>query len=123
MKHKPAVGEVLYSLNIGNSARWRPQKLTPVVVIKVGRKYFTVSEEDHKDNLYMHTQYHIDTWREKNDYSADSELYVTKQEWLDKKESSEICARIRDTFEYGRNNKNLHIDYLRKIERIINGIY
>ncbi len=42
---KPTVGETLYSLNIGNATRGKVQKLTPVKVLKVGRKYFTTGVE------------------------------------------------------------------------------
>ncbi len=54
---KPAVGQVLYSLNVGNAARGRERVLTPVVVIKVGRKYFTCRPEG-KDS-WADVQYHL----------------------------------------------------------------
>lgn len=42
-KPTPQVGQTLYSLNIGNAARNCEQKLKPVIVRKVGRKYFECS--------------------------------------------------------------------------------
>lgn len=39
-REKPKVGDVLYSLSIGNASRFTEQKLTQVKVTKVGRKYF-----------------------------------------------------------------------------------
>ena len=45
MKTKPVVGQVLYSLNVGNAARNCGQVLTPVTVVSVGRKYFKVKKD------------------------------------------------------------------------------
>jgi len=114
---KPKAGDILYSLNIGNAARKREQKLTPFVVKKVGRKYFTAGPEGEKK--WMDNQYYLDDWRQKSEYNACSRLYKTKQDWEDKKEATIICLKLKNYFEYGRNVKNLSLECLRAIESIV----
>ena len=116
MKPKPKVGDRLFSLNIGNAARHREQRLTEVEVTKVGRKYFTCGKD--KDAYYQ-VQYHLDGWFEKTDYSANSRLYETPQEWEDEKEASEICKALSSVFEYGYNKRDIPLSDLRKIIDII----
>lgn len=99
---KPVVGEVLYSLNVGNAARGREKKLTPVEVLSVGKKYFTCNEVG---SVYKHTEtkYHIDTWREKTDYSVHSELYESEQHWSDEQERQALANKLKDAFNhYGK---------------------
>jgi len=115
-KVKPKVGQTLYRLNVGNNARHCPQVLTPVVVSKVGRLYFTVK----RDRPYaMETKHHIVGWYEKTDGSANTKLYESEQAWADEKEAVLICGDIKSAFEYGQNRANLPIDALRAIEKII----
>ena len=102
MKPTPTIGQTLYSLNVGNAARRIPQTLKPVVVTKVGRKYFTVGEG------WRATEYHLHDWREKSDYMANSRLYASEQEYADEKETSEICGRIAKAFEHGKNIIDKH---------------
>lgn len=112
----PKVGQTLYSLNVGNAARRTEQKLTPVIVRKVGRKYFECSPEDWSENK---TVYHLDNWQEKTEGVEDSCLYQTEQEWLDEQETVRIYAVIRNKFEtYGRA-ATLSLDKLRRIKEII----
>ena len=114
---KPKVGDKLFSLNIGNAARNTPQTLTPVEVTKVGRKYFTTCGE----HRWSERQYHMDSFREKSNYSANSVLYRTEQEYEDEKESYKISTYISKAFQYGRNVNKLPLEALRGIERIIAG--
>lgn len=116
MRNKPKVGQILYSLNIGNAAKNHEQKLTKVEVTKVGRKYFTCKLDK---TSYWETKYYIDTWHERTDYIADSCLYETPQEWKDESEAKKICQRIFHAFEYGHNKQGITLSDLRKIEEII----
>lgn len=118
MRDKPKVGQILYSLNIGNAARHTESKLTQVEVTKVGRKYFTCKRDK---TAYWGTHYHIDTWHERSNTIGNSRLYETPQEWEDEKEATKICKRISDAFEYGYNRQNVVLSDLREIERIIEG--
>lgn len=116
MKRKPQIGETLYSLNIGSAAgRGREQKLTPMIVHSVGRKYFTLKHLDW--NRFV--EFHIDTWRQKTEFCEDHQLYETEQQWLDEKEARSICQTICNSFEYGYNVKKLSLTDLRKINEII----
>ena len=112
---KPEVGETLFSLNIGNAARTREQVLTPVVVAKVGRKYFTVGEG------WKETKYRLSDWRQVTDYSPDSCLYESEQEFEDEKECRVLAGAISEAFKYGRRTQGLSLAALRKIHAIVFG--
>ena len=115
IKLNPIVGQIVYSLNVCNAARNREQVLTPFIVSKVGRKYFT-AQPDGKP--YGARDYHIGSWRQKTDYSPDSELYADPKEWEDKKAASEISARIHQEFgHYSKSSQTL--DQLRRIAAIL----
>jgi len=114
-KPNPIVGQTLYSLNVGNAARNREQVLAPMIVTKVGRKYFTAKPDG---KSYGERDYHLGSWRQKTDYSPDSELYADPKEWEDEKAASEISARIRQ--EFGHCSKpSQTLDQLRRIAAII----
>ena len=117
MKKKLEVGLLLYSLNVGNAARRGVQKLSPVRVTRVGRKYFTCCPDG--GSQWQETQYHIDGWYEKTEYSANSILYFDRQQWKDEKEALSICSLIRKAFEFGNNRKNIPLDQLKIINQII----
>ena len=112
---KPVKGETLYSLNVGNAARHREQKLTPVTVTKVGRKYFTCAKEGWNHG----TIYHIDTWYEKTECSASSCLYESVDEYNNGIEKNKLYDEVKGYFSgYGRNNK-ISLEQLRKIIEIV----
>lgn len=117
MRNKPKVGQKLFSLNIGNASRRSPQVLTPVIVKSVGRKFFVAGVEGCAD--HSNETYHLDTWHEKTNSTADSCLYETEKEWADEKEAAELCAEIGKAFEYGSNRKNLSLEKLRSIKAIL----
>lgn len=119
MKNKIKVGDILYSLNINNAARHYNQKLTPVVVVKVGRKYFFCAPVGKEDCIYLHTPYYLSDWRQKIDYSPNSKLYSSPEEWEEEKESNKVCRFILESFNYGTNSRKLSIDKLREIKKII----
>ena len=112
MDMTPIVGQQLFMLNVGNAARHTPQTLRPVTVTKVGRLYFTVCHDT------WTTQFSIDGWQQKTDYSVDYALYTSEQQWADEKESAKICEDIEKLFRYG-HNPNLSIAVLRKISELI----
>ena len=112
---KPEVGETLFSLNIGNAARNREQVLTPVVVAKVGRKYFTAGEGLNE------AKYRLSDWRQVTDYSPNSFLYESEREFEDEKECSDLAGAISEAFKYGRRTQGLSLAALRKIHAIVFG--
>lgn len=116
MRNKLKVGQRLYSLNVGNDARNGEQKLTPVVVKKLGRKYFTVGIEG---KSYLDEQCYLDTWDEKSIYSSTFILYETEQEWRDEEEAEEILADIRSKFGHRVGWRNFPLSALREIAAIM----
>lgn len=117
MKGIPIVGQKLFSLNVGNSARNREQVLTPVFVVSVGRKYFKV-KKNVSDGDWCATEYHIEDWCEKTEYTASSKLYVVEQEWFDEKESQALALEIEKKFKYG-TYEGVSLKSLREIVKII----
>ena len=118
-REKPEVGQTLYSLPVGNAARRRVATLTPVTVIKVGRKYFTTAKEQHIDSHWMHTKYHLDTWVEKTEYCPDSCLYLSHNELADERESIKLTQTISAAFGISSNRKHLRLESLKQIVKII----
>lgn len=118
MRNKPTVGQQVFILNVGNAARHKPQVLTPATVTKVGRKYFTALENHFAGSPHMATQYHLDTWREKSEYSANSKVYESPQEWADEREAAAIGCMLNDRFGSLPRTK-LSLKSLRAIKAII----
>ena len=115
--NKPEVGQIIYSLNVGNAARYTKSVLTPMVVKKVGRKYFIIGEEGRASN--MDTQFYIETWKQNTEYSASQILYKSEQDYEDEKESKEIIENITGFFGiYGCRNK-ISLAALKTIKGII----
>jgi len=116
----PVIGQTVYSLNVGNALRHGgEQKLTPLIVTAIGRKYFTCHREGWTPNGSNGIQFYIENWREKAEVCIDHELYETEQAWLDKKESDGICRDAWMAFEYGHNRRSLTLETLRKIKELI----
>ena len=93
---KPEVGQELYSVSVGNAARYGGSEITKVVVTKVGRKYFYCEGVDN----YLHEQrYYIDTWEEENGgFSKNSVLYKRAKDWEDEKQADNIFSKMRSVF-------------------------
>ena len=115
-KPKPEVGQTLYSLNINNAARWSEQKLTPVIVKSVGRKYFTCGPPE-SNSKYLDIKYHLDTWREKSDYVASSELYSCVEDFENEKYAQILYNNIAKKFKSYTNPFSL--GKLKKISEIL----
>lgn len=116
MKRKPIVGETLYSLNIGNAARYSDQKLTPVVVSKVGRKYFYAD----RINSSFSTKYHLDSWVEATNYCANSKLYETEEEWADDKLKEKLLRLASDAFSVWSQKRDYTTEQLSAVCKILN---
>jgi hypothetical protein len=112
-KPKPQVGDVLYSLNVGNACnRFAPPMLTPVTVTKVGRKYFTAGEG------YRAAEYSLENWRQKTNYSATSVLYPDVKTWEDQRDRNLILAFLSQQFGTWSYPK-LTLETLRAIKALI----
>jgi hypothetical protein len=115
---KPELGQILYSLNIGNAARHREQKLTPVEVVKVGRKYFSCRPFG-PNYKWAETQYYLENWQEKTEYSANSCLYESQKAFEEANEATKIDDWILGFIRCGLKNKHITIDDLRKVKEIL----
>lgn len=111
MKRKPVVGEKLFSLNIGNAARDRDQTLTPVMVTKVGTKYFSVKEVGREDS-YFETRFKIENWEENTQFPKTQKLYESAEEFENEKLEYNICRDLHEAFEYGNNKYNVDLNVL-----------
>lgn len=113
--HKPVVGQQLFSLNIGNEARFKTQVLTPVVVKRVGRLYFyagKIGGIEHND-----VQYRLNDWREHHSYSQCSKLFTSELAWAEHKEAVALKDKLRETFNDWSSHMSIHV--LRSIDNIV----
>ena len=116
----PVVGQVLFSLPIGNACRPSlvERKLTPVVVTKIGRKYFDTVSQEHP--TWRGERYELGSWKQDTGgYSATSYLFTTEQEWFDENEADQLNKAISKKFEFNMNH-GLNLDQLRRINAILN---
>ena len=112
-KRKPVVGETLYLKHVGWNTKHVPLEAIPVIVTKVGRKFFTVGEGRQA------AKFCLGSWEQSTEYSRSLKLYETEQEWRDEIEEKLLCLRIKESFEYGHNKRCLPLDALRAITSII----
>jgi|GEM_PF-6547238 len=107
----PKVGQTLYRHEIGSD-----KPLIPVVVTKVGRKYFSCKEE----NGWHDRKYWLNTWRENaGPYLHRYRLFANPQDWEDEKETSRIRTMLREFFQGYGYYPALTLDQLRAIEKIV----
>lgn len=92
---KPTVGQTLWMLNVGNAARRDPQALTPVVVEKVGRKWFTVNIKGSRSR-YDSERFSLDGWEQDNGgHVVNYTLYTCPNDWQMEQEAKNLWNRIR----------------------------
>ena len=116
MKQKPKVGQIIYSLNVGNSARGQKQKLTQIVVKKVGRKYFYAGPESWPDETS--TKFEISTWCQVTEYMAGQKLYERVYDYDIDMERDKLTRNIESCFRHGIGRRLL-MGQLREIDEII----
>jgi hypothetical protein len=117
VKRRPVVGETLFDLAIGNSGRGRTEdKITPVKVLSVGRKYFVCGEDPKK--TWGHTKYDIETWEEVTQYCRNHCLYESLQERIDERATAEIRDYLRARFGTYSDKTGFTLDQLRRIKAI-----
>lgn len=109
----PSVGDTVWLLNVGNAARYTEQKLHPETVVKVGRKYFTTAEAGRAEHMW-HT-FHLDSWWEKTEYSANWRVYASPGEYEMEKERTFLLEEFRRLFD---RKPGLDLDQLRRIKAI-----
>ncbi len=101
-------GQTVYFEDWGNRYTQKSNReLEPVVIETVGKKYFTV-----RDKYRM--RFHLDSGvHDGGEYSARAQIYLNKQEVLDRNEK-------RDLLEYiPRHLSDLSLEELRTIKQLI----
>ena len=96
----PKLGQTLYDKAIGNRAprRGEDPKITEVEVVKVGRSLFTCRPVG-ETSRWSDTVFRVDArmgWVEKSEYSAQHELYLSRQEILDEEDADKLHKEIKD---------------------------
>lgn len=87
--NKLEVGQVIWTLNVGNAARRCGQELTERVITKVGRKYFYIEVFRRK------VKFEIETLEECSDYTSDYKVYINKQDYFNEIKKRELLTGIR----------------------------
>jgi hypothetical protein len=117
-REKIEVGQRVFLKPINNAARYGNKEIREEVILKAGRKYFSVGKEGETREHWM-IKFNIEDLRQVTNYSPDWQLYFSKQEIIDENETLEITREIRRKFE-GYGHINLTLDQLRRIQTIIN---
>ena len=112
---KLKIGQTIYSLNIGNLERNVEQKLTPMIVNKIGRKYFHASPIGWNN---MSTTFHIEDLKEKSDYMPEHKIYLNELEWEEDKLKQKLNTELKEYFNI-YSTSSLSIDAMQKILTII----
>lgn len=108
------IGDKVYLKAVGNIARGRKEVfIKEDIITKIGRKYFEVG------NGLRPLKFHIEgLQQEVGGYSADWELYFSKQEIIDEEEFEKLVWEIKMKFS-SYSKVNLTLDQLRRINAII----
>ncbi|KIN51912.1 hypothetical protein B4146_2240 [Bacillus subtilis] len=86
-------------------------------MLKKGRKYFYVGNTGETETRRMF-KFSLEDMREVTEYSPDWELYLSKQEIIDKEEKKKLMSDIRSVFDRW-STADLTLDQLRRVHEII----
>ncbi len=111
------VGSTVYLKPINNAARYGRKDILEKVVLKKGRKYFYVGNTGETETRRMF-KFSLEDMREVTEYSPDWELYLSKQEIIDKEEKKKLMFDIRSVFDRW-STADLTLDQLRRVHEII----
>ena len=111
----PVLGEELYVRETGNVARYDGGVGYFGTVTKIGRKYFTVAFNSRTDGI----QFHIDTWVEKSNCSANYILHESHSHWMDEQNREIYRHAMREAFDWA-NSKHYTLEQYRKVSKTLN---
>ncbi|WP_413154934.1 hypothetical protein [Bacillus subtilis] len=111
------VGSTVYLKPINNAARYGRKDILEKVVLKKGRKYFYVGNTGETETRRMF-KFSLEDMKEVTEYSPDWELYLSKQEIIDKEEKKKLMSDIRSVFDRW-STADLTLDQLRRVHEII----
>jgi hypothetical protein len=83
--------------------------------VSVGRKYFKAAIGEH---IQYEMEFHLDNWRQRNDYNPTCRLFADPQDWADEKERDNLIREIREVFSHWKNPAHLTLEALRKIQAL-----
>lgn len=107
----PKVGQTVYMIE-GRRRSDGVYNPEPVVVTKVGKKYFYI------ERYGRDTPVHLETWIEKSDF-ARAKFYQTKEEYFDQQERSRLCNEIRNEIQYGNGFGDMSLEEVRELHNKI----
>lgn len=91
---KPEIGDKLYLVNAGINVRGSAISPEACEVVKVGRKYFTVSTGD----SFYDKVFTIDGFFEKSEYTSNWRLYLSKEDYEIHIELVKWDKKFKDVF-------------------------
>lgn len=106
------VGQVLYR-EIYN--RSKPIEIIEYTVSRVGRKYFYLNGLNERYPVSKDTLRYVD----KQYLQSSFQLYMDKQEILDRIERSNLYDKLKDHFSWSGNSKNNTLQQLREAVKIL----
>ncbi|WP_236583363.1 MULTISPECIES: beta barrel domain-containing protein [Bacillus amyloliquefaciens group] len=111
------VGSTVYLKPINNAARYGRKDILEKVVLKKGRKYFYVGNTGDTETRRMF-KFSLEDMTEVTEYSPDWEVYLSKQEIIDKEEKEKLKLEISSVFNRW-STADLTLDQLRRVHEII----
>jgi hypothetical protein len=106
------VGQTVYLEPTGNACRYS-KTIIETRVSKVGRKYFEVENKRSKFDL--------EKMCEVSNICSDYAVYLSAQEIVDKNEKNTIIEILREFFGVYGHSKDLTLEQLKEIQKIIDG--
>lgn len=111
------VGQTVFVKTIVHcSEPWKKERINEVVVSKVGKRYVTVKDDITSDYGWKIQFDSFDDFKEKTEYSPTYELFLRKQDILDRWRSEYLAGKIRSKF----GMYNIKDIGLRTLEEIAN---
>ncbi|MCY7947968.1 hypothetical protein P8891_06505 [Bacillus atrophaeus] len=116
-KERIKVGTPVFLKPVNNAARYGRKDILEKVVLKKGRKYFYVGNTGETETRRMF-KFSLEDMKQVTEYSADWELYLSKQEIINQEEKRKLMFDIRSFFNRC-SSSDLTLDQLIKVHSII----
>ncbi|MGF2740747.1 MULTISPECIES: hypothetical protein [unclassified Bacillus (in: firmicutes)] len=111
------VGTPVFLKPVNDAARYGRKEVLEKTVLKKGKKYFYIGNMGETETRRM-LKFSLEDMTQVTEYSADWELYLSKQEIIDEEEKEKLIFEIRSVFNRW-SSVDLTLDQLRRIHAII----
>ncbi|MFV4887538.1 hypothetical protein RY279_19035 [Bacillus velezensis] len=111
------VGIPVFLKPVNDAARYGRKDVLEKTVLKIGKKYFYVGDTGETETRRMF-KFSLEDMTQATEYSADWELYLSKQEVIDEEEKERLIFEIRSVFNRW-SSVDLTLDQLRRIHAVI----